>query len=184
VRGAVRPPRGGVYTVVMIVKDRCPCGRERALEDCCGRFVAGREAPQTAEELMRSRYSAFVTHAIDYLIATHHPETRGELSREEVRRFSEGVTWGGLQILDCVDGQPGDEQGWVEFVANYIERGEERIHHERSLFRRHQGRWYFHSAEYPKAAPVVRAQPKIGRNDPCPCGSGKKYKKCCETASA
>jgi preprotein translocase subunit SecA len=29
-----------------------------------------------------------------------------------------------------------------------------------------------------KAEPVRRDRPKVGRNDPCPCGSGKKYKKC------
>ena len=128
---------------------------------------------------MRSRYSAFVTHAIDYLFESHHPETRGELDRDEVRRFSEGGTWQGLEVLDTVDGQARVERGWVEFIARYIERGEARIHHERSLFSRHHGRWFFHSAEYPKSAPTVRTQPKIGRNDPCPCGSGKKYKKCC-----
>ncbi len=32
--------------------------------------------------------------------------------------------------------------------------------------------------EIPKA-PVIREQPKVGRNDPCPCGSGKKFKQCC-----
>jgi SEC-C motif domain protein len=163
----------------MTAKTQCPCGRKQPLEDCCGRFLSGHELPESAEELMRSRYSAFATHAIDYLIESHHPETREDLDRDEVRRFSEGVFWQGLDILDTVDGLASDEQGWVEFIARYVQDGEERLHHERSLFRRHQGRWFFHSAEYPKSVPAVRTQPKIGRNDPCPCGSGKKYKKCC-----
>jgi SEC-C motif domain protein len=150
-----------------------------ALDDCCGRFITGRASPETAEQLMRSRYTAFATGQIDYLIATHHPETRGEAKREDVERFSKGSTWLGLEILSTEDGQAGDDQGFVEFIARYREHGGERIHHERSRFWRHQGRWFFHSAEYPKAAPVQCAQPKVGRNDPCPCGSGKKYKKCC-----
>ncbi len=128
---------------------------------------------------MRSRYSAFATHAIDYLLASHHPETRGEVEPEQVRHFSEGMTWRGLEILESVDGQAGDDQGWVEFIAQYREHGEARVHHERSLFRRHQGRWFFHSAEHPKRMPNRRAQPKVGRNELCPCGSGKKHKKCC-----
>lgn len=128
---------------------------------------------------MRSRYSAFATHHIDYLIDSHHPETRGEVDRDEIRRFSEGSRWLGLQILRTEDGQEGDERGFVEFVARYKEGGQERLHHELSLFLRHQGRWYFHSSQDPKQEPTLRAQPKIGRNVPCPCGSGKKYKKCC-----
>lgn len=99
---------------------------------------------------MRSRYTAFATHRIDYLIASHHPETRGEVDRDEIKRWSEGVTWQGLEILGTVDGEVGDNQGWVEFIARYRERGEERIHRERSLFRRHRGPWFFHSAEHPK----------------------------------
>jgi SEC-C motif domain protein len=160
-------------------KTSCPCGQQRPLEDCCGRFISGRELAQTAEELMRSRYTAFATRQIDYLVESHHPDTRGEVVLEDVRRFSEGMRWRGLEIVDTVDGQAGDEQGWVEFVARYVERGEERIHHERSLFLRHQGRWYFHGAQAPKHEPARRAQPKVGRNEPCPCGSGKKHKKCC-----
>jgi preprotein translocase subunit SecA len=33
-----------------------------------------------------------------------------------------------------------------------------------------------------KPAPVRREGRKIGRNEPCPCGSGKKYKRCCGAA--
>jgi SEC-C motif domain protein len=160
-------------------KSQCPCGGPAALDECCGRFIAGREMPETAQQLMRSRYAAFATHQIDYLIASHHPETRGEVQRADVERFSKDMRWLGLEILATVDGQACDDQGFVEFVARYRESGGERLHHERSLFRRHHGRWFFHSAEYPKAMPTLRAEPKIGRNAPCPCGSGKKHKKCC-----
>jgi SEC-C motif-containing protein len=132
---------------------------------------------------MRSRYTAFATHEVDYLIASHHPDTRGEVDRDEAKRFSEDATWLGLDILSTDEGQEGDEQGWVEFMARYKEAGEERVHHERSLFRRYQGRWFFHSSQQPRQTPTQRAQPKIGRNEPCSCGSGKKYKKCCGVAA-
>ena len=161
----------------------CPCGLSESLADCCARFIAGDLAPDTAEALMRSRYTAFATHAIDYLVATHHPDTLPEADREKIKRFSEGATWSGLEILDTEGGHPGDQEGWVEFIARYTEDGEARLHHERSLFRRHQGRWFFHSGHQPKAVPTLRAHPKTGRNDPCPCGSGKKYKKCCASGS-
>jgi SEC-C motif-containing protein len=163
----------------MDTQNPCPCGQPQAFEDCCGRFISGRDLPQSSEELMRSRYTAFATHQIEYLMASHHPETRGQADRDGVKRFSEGMTWCGLEILETVDGQAADDQGWVEFIARYREQGQDRVHHERSLFRRHQGRWFFHSAEHPKPAPSQRTQPKVGRNEPCPCGSGKKYKKCC-----
>jgi SEC-C motif-containing protein len=149
------------------------------MAECCAGFIAGHQVPETAEALMRSRYTAFATHQIDYLLASHHPETRGQVSRDDVQRFSEAMVWHGLELLETVDGQAADTEGWVEFIARYRERGDERIHHERSLFRRHQGRWFFHSAEYPKPMPSHREQAKVGRNEPCPCGSGKKYKKCC-----
>lgn len=128
---------------------------------------------------MRSRYTAFATHQVDYLIDSHHPDTRGETNRDEIRSFSEAAKWLGLQILRTEEGQEADERGRVEFIARYKEHGQERLHHELSLFLRHQGRWYFHSSQDPKQEPTQRSEPKIGRNAPCPCGSGKKHKKCC-----
>lgn len=157
----------------------CPCGQPKTLGECCGRFITDGEAPATAEELMRSRYTAFALHEVDYIVQTHHPDTRGEVNRDEIKRWSEGARWLGLEILRTEDGQPGEDQGWVEFIARFAEKGETKTHHELSFFQRHQGRWSFHSAHPPKQTPTQRAQPKVGRNEPCPCGSGKKYKKCC-----
>jgi SEC-C motif domain protein len=157
---------------------RCPCGSTSSLDDCCGRFITGQAVPDTAEELMRSRYTAFATGAVDYIVETHHPETRGELDHDEVEQYSRSVRWLGLDVVDTQEGKAGDDQGWVEFFARYTQGGQEKLHHERSLFRRERGRWFFHSPHEPVHTPV-RAEPKTGRNAPCPCGSGKKYKKCC-----
>lgn len=119
---------------------------------------------------MRSRYVAFVRGERDYLLATWHPSTR-----PEHLQLDTGARWFGLQIIDVQDGGPEDDEGWVEFVAQF--RGNDRLQclHERSRFVREAGRWLYVDGE-------IRPQPeghKIGRNAPCPCGSGKKYKRCC-----
>ena len=157
----------------------CPCGLGPSLEDCCGPFLDGRALPDTAEKLMRSRYTAYATRRFDYVVSSHHPETRGGLTREQVEQSSRALTWLGLVVLASEEGQPGDEHGFVEFVARYRSHGHEAALQERSLFLRHQGRWHYHGEQPRKAAEPVHAQPTVGRNQPCPCGSGKKFKKCC-----
>ena len=72
-----------------------------------------------------------------------------------------------------------DQQGVVEFIATFKEKGVTRRHHEKSRFEKQDGRWYFVDGELVLAKTQVNEGPKVGRNDPCPCGSGKKYKKCC-----
>ena len=76
-------------------------------------------------------------------------------------------------------GQPEDAEGFVEFKAYYTLGGEDVTHHEVASFRKEDGAWYFVEGEPVRQQPFVREEPKVGRNDPCPCGSGKKYKKCC-----
>ena len=128
---------------------------------------------------MRSRYSAYVVGAIDYLGDTLHPSHRSDWDRDATRRWAEDAEWLGLEILDSEAGQSGDETGVVEFAANFKENGELRRHHERSRFSRVGGRWYYVDGDVPKPRTQRHDGPKVGRNDPCPCGSGKKYKKCC-----
>ena len=161
---------------------RCPCGQGDSLEDCCGPIIEGRCHPQTAVALMRARYTAFATQQIGFLFASHHPDTRGEVDRDGVARSSKNSKWLGLEILHTEDGLAGDQRGWVEFVARYRSNGRELLHHELSLFERHQGRWYFHGGHPPKPVAAPPSPPRVGRNEPCPCGSGKKNKKCCGAA--
>jgi SEC-C motif-containing protein len=131
---------------------------------------------------MRSRYSAYVERAIPYLRETLHPDHRKDYDEKSSREWAEKAEWHGLEILDAVAGGEGDEEGEVEFVARFSLGGERQEHHERSSFKRRGGRWYFVSGREVKPKPVVREGPRIGRNDPCPCGSGKKHKKCCGAA--
>lgn len=159
--------------------DPCPCGSKSPYADCCEPYLTGRAATPTAEKLMRSRYSAYVVGAIDYLGETLHPSHRTDWDREATRRWADDAAWLGLEILKTENGRETDSEGIVEFIASYREQGVDRAHRERSVFRRHGGRWYYVEGEGPKPQPQRNVGAKIGRNDPCPCGSGKKYKRCC-----
>ena len=155
----------------------CPCGTGRAYDACCGPQISGKAQPATAEALMRSRYTAYSLGEIDHVGNTHDPETRDEFNAEEAQAWSEKADWHGLEILSTEAGGEGDQTGTVEFFARYGIDGQDVEHHEIAEFRRDGERWYFRDgAEVPVT--VRRDAPKVGRNDPCPCDSGKKYKKC------
>jgi len=118
-----------------VLGTECPCGSGDRYDACCGRLHRGAAAAATAEELMRSRYSAYVMGEDGYLLATWHPRTRpDEVILDPV------VEWAGLEILDVVDGEEDDETGMVEFVARF--EGGGRLH-ERSTFQRRAGRWVY-----------------------------------------
>ncbi len=127
---------------------------------------------------MRSRYTAFALGHIDYLTETLAPEARADFDPIEAGKTAGDAVWQGLEIRAVTDGGRDDETGSVEFVARFRLNGEPRIHHELSSFRREQGRWLCVDGEMDPKGPPRRVD-KVGRNDPCPCGSGKKYKKCC-----
>ena len=122
---------------------------------------------------MRSRYSAYARGTIDYVERTTAPEARADFDRGAAENWAKLSTWLGLRIVSTERGEPDDDKGVVEFVATYETGGERVDHRERSQFRKTaDGQWLYISG----AAPELT---KVGRNDPCPCGSGKKYKKCC-----
>lgn len=156
----------------------CPCGLNRDYDDCCGPYIAGTADAPTAEALMRSRYTAYTQNNQDYLLETLAPESRDEEEEEAAENQAANMKWQSLEIRATGDGGEGDEKGTVEFVAKYRVGDQNGMHHERSTFRRHEGKWVCIGGELnPK--PEQRIVEKVGRNDPCPCGSGKKFKKCC-----
>jgi SEC-C motif-containing protein len=156
----------------------CPCGSGRPLDQCCGPILDGAPAP-TAEALMRSRYTAHVLGRIDYILETRDPSKRSDAERAAVERWVRESTWLGLTILARERGGAGDDDGIVEFEAAYrTSAGARIVHRERSLFRRREARWFYVDGDVVKNAPAKRAEAP-GRNDPCSCGSGKKYKRCC-----
>jgi SEC-C motif-containing protein len=161
----------------------CPCCSGRDFADCCEPYIKGEAKPATAEALMRARYTAHVTHNLDFVWATNDPAKAEEMDPETTRRWAEESEWLGLDIRQTEKGGEGDDEGMVEFVCEYRDKqGRRHQHHELSLFKKLDGEWRFHDAAAPKVEQVRRNQPKVGRNDPCPCGSGKKYKKCCGAA--
>ena len=158
----------------------CPCGSEKTYSICCGPFHEGKTRPDTAEKLMRSRYAAYVVGNIDYIALTNDPVSKDEFDREASEAWSKKSEWLGLEVIATKAGQPGDTVGEVEFTARYKVDGKEMAHHEVSRFRFDQkaDRWFYSDGKDIRE-PERRTEPKMGRNDPCSCGSGKKYKKCC-----
>ena len=163
---------------------QCPCNSGIEFSDCCAPYLKGKKKPQTALALIRSRYTAHTFANIDYIQTTHHPAHRHEIDVKSTREWAENSEWLSLEILSSTDGGENDESGTVEFIAKFNDaKGNLVNHHEVSLFAKSEGEWYFVDAEAPKVKQVRRDVPKIGRNDPCTCGSGKKFKKCCGAAA-
>tara|TARA_R110002020_G_scaffold36134_10_gene108643 strand:- start:2011 stop:2484 length:474 start_codon:yes stop_codon:yes gene_type:complete len=153
----------------------CPCGSTLDLAACCGRFHAGEAAP-TAEALMRSRYAAYALGRLDYIEATSAGPARLAFNRAEAEVSLLGTQWLGLEIVSMRKGRAGDSNGTVGFIARYRHKGVEAALAETSEFRRIDGSWFYWD-RLPEASVPRAKQP--GRNDPCPCGSGKKFKACC-----
>ncbi len=161
--------------------EACPCGSERDYGDCCQPLIEGERAAETPETLMRARYSAYVKTAVDFIIASTHASQRSNYTAEGIRKWSRNSEWRGLTVVRTEGGGPADDEGVVEFMARYVAKGRSHTHHEIAQFRRDDGTWYFYDGEAPQHQTVKRESPKVGRNDPCPCGSGKKFKKCCRS---
>lgn len=126
----------------------CPCGSGRDYAACCGRYIEGGRLPDTAEQLMRSRYTAYVLARQDYLQQTWHPSTR---PADLGAAVTEAVKWLGLQIKRTQAGGAGDSEGLVEFVARYKVGGKAERLHEASRFVRENGRWLYLDGEFPDA---------------------------------
>jgi len=128
---------------------------------------------------MRSRYTAYARGDVAHLARTLAPELRAGFDLADVSAGMKTTQWLRLEILETVDGGENDNTGIVEFVARFQAQGQTRALHERSRFRRDEtdGRWLYVDGET-----AVQPVKKPGRNDPCPCGSGKKFKQCCGRA--
>ncbi len=152
----------------------CPCGSGLNLAECCGPIIAGALAV-TPEVLMRSRYSAFVLGQLDHVERTNAPEIGDDFNRAEAERTASEVQWQGLQVLSASET---GNTGTVEFTIRFRRDGQEFGQHELASFRRDDSRWLYVSGTV-GAKPAPRQVTKTGRNEPCPCHSGKKFKKCC-----
>ena len=117
---------------------RCPCGTGLPYDDCCGPLHAGSTTAGTAEQLMRSRYSAFAVGDPAYLLATWHPRTR-----PRDLDLDPGVRWTGLDVLATTGGSLLAAEGTVEFRAHWRAGGQVGAQHEDSRFTRVDGAWRY-----------------------------------------
>jgi SEC-C motif domain protein len=125
--------------------DLCPCGSGGDFARCCGAVHRGERPADTAEALMRSRFSAFAVGDTDYLLRSWDPSTR-----PPVLDLEDTITWRRLQIVDTEAGGPDDATGIVEFRAQYLQDGRRQILHERSRFRRgRDGAWRYVDGVFP-----------------------------------
>lgn len=146
----------------------CPCLSGKTYPDCCQPFHTGERQPETAELLMRSRYCAFNKGLLSYLIATLHPGKRQADDKQALQETIAATTWLGLKVVNHQ--QTDDDHAEVEFIAFYQDNPIGQLH-ENSRFIRTENRWYYLDGE---TLPPI----KLGRNETCFCGSGKKLKHC------
>ncbi len=157
----------------------CPCGSGKPYGECCEPIIKGTKKASTAEALMRARYSSYVKQEIDFIIKTcEEGDKIAEIDRQATEDWSKNSTWHGLKIVRTEKGAESDEEGVVEFEATYTQKNIRDIHHETAYFKKINGDWMYSVGQMTPTT-VVREGRKIGRNEPCPCGSGKKYKNCC-----
>jgi len=148
----------------------CDCGSTKPYHECCGPLISGKAKAVSPEELMRSRYTAFCKKKSQYLMETRHPDNRYPNDLEAIRQTMERTQWLGLKILKYDKNRVPGKDGAVEFVAFYKTDDVGQLH-ERSHFVMEGDTWYYQEGQL--LEPV-----KLQRNEPCFCGSGKKYKKC------
>ena len=158
--------------------DLCSCDTKKPFSECCEPVLKGIKIAASPVELMRARYTAFVRHEIDFILNSISPARKKEFDRKSIEDWSRDTDWAGLEIVTTDKGGPDDEVGQVEFIAKFREKGEDQKHHELASFIKLKGSWFFDDGRTPPVKPVRSEGPKVGRNDPCPCGSGKKFKKC------
>src|ERR1700733_9591341 len=160
----------------MTAINACPCGTGKEFAACCEPYIAGKAAAPTAEALMRARYTAYATGRIDFIEKSHAPETRADFDRKASEKWSKESKWHGLQVVFTKGGTEKDQDGIVNFIAHFETGGQHYEHREIATFRKEGSNWLFLDGKSPKPATYEKTGPDLGRNDPCHCGSGKKFK--------
>lgn len=148
----------------------CFCGNQQPYADCCEPFHLNTKHPQTPEQLMRARYSAYAVKNAAFVRDSYATEKQAENSIVEIKEFATSCRFVKLTVLDS---GYNDETGFVEFKANYFYQDMYCELAEHSQFIKEGGQWRYLTGEITPVADI-----KVKRNDSCPCGSNKKYKKC------
>lgn len=143
---------------------KCFCDSKKNYSVCCEPFLSGKKVAETPEQLMRSRYSAYAQANIDYIESTMTGAAAKNFDHQSAKTWSQSVSWLGLTVVNATDHE-------VEFIARFKDGDKQQCIYERSQFQKINDRWFYVSGH----------TPKVKRNDPCPCQSGKKAKRCCFT---
>ena len=155
----------------MSATSSCPCGSAKPFENCCLPYLRGDKPAPDAKTLMRSRYAAYTTQDTHYLLRSWHPDTRPDSIAVDP-----DIQWQRLKIISTSQDTNDAQSASVEFIAHYKLHGRAGQLHETSRFRKIAEHWYYLDGELHDSD---AAASKISRNARCPCGSGKKYKRCC-----
>lgn len=151
----------------------CPCCSSLPYADCCAPLHTEQKIADTAEHLMRSRYTAFVRQHIDYIVATTAPFQQHLLNQSAISDWAKQTDWAGLDVINHTP-KTSKRHAQVEFQAYFNTPNGKDAHHELSTFvtipTGAVNRWYF-------LDPTVAM--RVNQKQPCPCGSGEKYKRCC-----
>ena len=182
----------------MIHTSPCPCGSTLSYADCCAPLHVGQKFADTAEQLMRSRYCAFVLQHVEYIVATTAPFEQPLLDTQAISDWAQQTDWAGLEVVNHL-AKLGKRHAQVEFKAYFHlpnasavhsagldlavldlavldSKGldSKGVHHELSTFvnipTHGNSRWYF-------LDPTVVMS--VTQKQPCSCGSSEKYKRCC-----
>lgn len=153
----------------------CPCGSRLDYLTCCGPYHNHTKVPTSPEALMRSRYSAYALADTAYIKDTMRGKPAIGFDELEAKQWSRQMVWIGLSIIKSSCDNP--NEGFVEFKASFVNGEQLNCMHERSTFLKEDGRWFYVDGVQiqPK---TPKANQRIGRGTPCPCGSKKKYKNC------
>jgi len=154
----------------------CYCYSNRPFSECCEPFITRTAPPETPVQLMRSRFTACVLADVNYFRDTMKGKALEGFDLDETKASMEHAEWLGLEILSASQPSANDHLATVEFITTVRHCHQIHQSHEISHFKREQDRWYYVNG---KNKPYQPRAAKIGRNDPCPCNSGTKYKKCC-----
>lgn len=153
----------------------CPCGSQNPYENCCGLYLEKKQQPQTPEQLMRSRYTAYSLRRMDYIKSTMRGKPLVGFNESETLQQTKSVTWIGLEVIHADPAT--SDTGFVEFKARFLERNQVKTIHELSEFHKENNCWYYTDGVNKLPATKINNLP-IARNSNCPCNSGKKFKNC------
>ncbi|MDO4450441.1 MAG: YchJ family protein [Moraxella sp.] len=146
----------------------CPCGSQRDYGECCEPLHAMTALPESAEQLMRSRFASFYLKKVDYIIATTVPVQQDLLDKSALQAWADTMNWTHLTVIS--HNKVGKRHAQVHFKAYFDNDGQQGIHDERSAFVKVGERWYFLDPTLPV---------NLTGKQPCLCGSHEKFKACC-----